>query len=256
LRENGNRPFFLFVHTYDAHDRCPMSLPGKGRQRIDSSPEGRKRFLEYYDAMIAKADGILGGVLAEIESLAAKRRIIVAVTSDHGEALWEHAYVGHSCQAKPYDPLTRVPVVIRPSGNTPARIATPVSVASIAPTLLELVGLSRAPTMVEPLLPGLGLDSHGAKQPIHVSCRDQLGLRFGRYKLVSKRNKSYRNEVYDLVNDPAESENVVRKHPEVTAQLRQLAAAYWKQTPATKKQPQRETQILDETTRGRLRALG
>jgi hypothetical protein len=56
LRENGNRPFFLFVHTYDAHDRCPMSLPGKGRQRIDSSPEGRKRFLEYYDAMIAKAD--------------------------------------------------------------------------------------------------------------------------------------------------------------------------------------------------------
>jgi arylsulfatase A-like enzyme len=129
-------------------------------------------------------------------------------------------------------------------------------VASIAPTLLELAGLSRATTMMEPLLPGLGHDSTGEKQPIHVSCRDQLALRYGRYKLIATRNKRYRDEVYDLASDPAESENVALQRPEITTKLQQLAAAYWEQAPAVEKEAQGKARLLDETTRERLRALG
>jgi hypothetical protein len=65
--------------------------------------------------------------------------------------------------------------------------------------------------------------------------------------------------VYDLENDPAEIENVAGKHPALTAKLRQLAEAYWEPNPpfpqAEEEMPVQE-QLLDESTRERLRALG
>jgi arylsulfatase A-like enzyme len=153
-----------------------------------------------------------------------------------------------------------VPLIVRPaSGRGGERVATPVSVGSIAPTLLALADLPRPPSMVLPLLPGLGLDGGRNEEPVYVSCGDQIAVRSGRYKLVSTRHRPRIDEVYDLENDPAEIENVAGKHPALTAKLRQLAEAYWEPNPpfpqAEEEMPVQE-QLLDESTRERLRALG
>src|SRR5262249_42190386 len=52
LQENGRRPFFLFVHTYDAHDRCEIKPPGVVgfAPWPDPGPSGRERYSRYYDA--------------------------------------------------------------------------------------------------------------------------------------------------------------------------------------------------------------
>lgn len=259
LQQNGNRPFFLFVHTYDAHDRCPLQRPGFGRAKWDFSQRGRKRMSEYYDEVISKADGVLGGVLAAIASLPAQQRIIVAVTSDHGEALWEHGTFGHGCPARPYDPLVRVPLVVRPAPRHDGgrRIATPVSVGSIAPTLLALAGLPLPAEMELPPLPGLGLAAGQKEESIYAGCGDWLAVRSGRYKLIAHRGHLRYGKAYDLERDPGETENVADEHASTAAELRNLARAYWARLPSEEggKTPGTK-RILDETTRERLRALG
>jgi arylsulfatase A-like enzyme len=257
LRENGDRPFFLFVHTYDAHDRCPLRRPGRGEKRWDSSPQGQQRMSALYDEMVTKADGILNGVLAELAALQ-DRRITIAVTSDHGEALWEHGYFGHGCTSRPYDPVVRVPLIIRPASNHDGakRITAPVSVASVAPTLLALADLSLPERMELPVLPGLNLDAGRRVGPVYASCGDQLAVRKGRYKLISTRDESRSDEVYDLESDPGEINNLAFANPELTAELRELATRYWQHITEENTSTPVEEPVLDDVTRDRLRALG
>jgi arylsulfatase A-like enzyme len=259
LRENGHRPFFLFVHTYDAHDRCPVQGTGFGDARWDSSPAGQKRISEYYNETVSKADGILAGVLAEVAALNPAQRTTVAVTSDHGEHFWEHGTFGHGCAARPYEQLVRVPLIVRSTArhDRGERVTTPVSVGSIAPTLLALAGLPHPASMVLPLLPGLGLDSGRGTEPVYVSCENQLAVRSGRYKLITIRNGTPIDEVYDLENDPGERENLAGERPALTAELRRLAGAYWQQARLEAQgKPPGEERVIDEITRERLRALG
>jgi arylsulfatase A-like enzyme len=260
LLQNGGRPFFLFVHTYDAHDRCPVRPKEQGRlsRWRNPGPEGRKRVSDYYGKVITKADTLFANLMRDLESIDSKQALIIAVTSDHGEALWEHGEFGHGCPSTPFEPLIRVPLIIRPSSPPDGRrrIATPVSVASIAPTLLALVDLPRPASMTMPPLPGLGLVGSEREGPIYVSCGKRLALRDGRYKLIGTGPVRLSYELYDLENDPAETENLSRKRPALVDRLHELALAYWGETPVEEKRPQGKERVLDKATRERIRALG
>jgi arylsulfatase A-like enzyme len=259
LGENGDRPFFLFVQTYDAHDRCPVIREGKGAAKWDSSPEGRKRMSAHYDAVITQADGILGDVLAEIASIDPEQRITIVVTSDHGELLWEHGAFGHGCESKPYDPLVRVPLIVRLAARQRGgeRVATPVSVGSIATTLLALAGIPRPENMQLGPLPGLELDGSEEEEPVYVSCESRLAVRSQRHKLLTTRAAPRFDEVYDLESDPGEFNNLAHERPDLTSELRSLANTYWQQASSEGRgRSPGKKRVLDEATHERLRALG
>ncbi|HYH44672.1 MAG TPA: sulfatase, partial [Thermoanaerobaculia bacterium] len=78
------RPFFLWVHLYDAH--APYAPPAP----YDSRHRGRP-----YDGEIAFADAQVGRLVAELERRGLAGRTLVAVTADHGEALGEHGELTH-----------------------------------------------------------------------------------------------------------------------------------------------------------------
>src|SRR5207249_1133706 len=82
---------------------------------------------------------------------------VVILSSDHGEALdrkEDHGTRHHSKSL--YDELIRVPLIVAGPGFRPRRVATPVSLIDVVPTVLDLLGRPRGPELRgESLLPYL-----------------------------------------------------------------------------------------------------
>ena len=105
--EHAERPFFLWVHYYDPHER--YAPPAPFADRFAGRP---------YDGEVAYVDAELGRLF---DSLAARGELdeaLIVVTSDHGESLGEHAELTHSYSL--YDAVLAVPLVFRGPGVPPA----------------------------------------------------------------------------------------------------------------------------------------
>jgi arylsulfatase A-like enzyme len=167
VRARGDRPFLLFLHTYEPH--YPYTRPGfadpaaAGRlppaisaREVDAMhrgvlvpTEGERRYVrDLYDGDVAHADRVFGGLLESLERDGILDRAVLVVFSDHGEELWdrEPGYSpehGHTL----YQELVHVPLFVRWPGHVPAgaRVRTPVSLIDLGPTLLDLAGLPADP---------------------------------------------------------------------------------------------------------------
>jgi len=99
--------------------------------------------VDLYDSGIANADAHLATVLRRIEHLGLDRRTVVVVTSDHGELFGEHGVFNH---VSLYEENLLVPLVIAdPRRARPQRIADQVRLIDLAPTILDLAGVSPLP---------------------------------------------------------------------------------------------------------------
>lgn len=157
VRRNRHEPFFLFVHTYEAHQPYlnregfadPFLEPDeRGRSwRVQAKPhedppdeDGLRRMVALYDGEIARADRYLGELL-DVLARELGDRVAVVVTSDHGEEFLEHGDLEHGF-GKVFDPNVRVPLVVKaPGAESGRRLDVPVTGLDVAPTLLGLAGL-------------------------------------------------------------------------------------------------------------------
>jgi arylsulfatase A-like enzyme len=260
LRTNHQRPFFLFVHTYDVHDRCPFmpDVDAVGAWPELSAARNRE-LLAYYDGLISATDQRLAALLDTIDELGLRDSTLLIVTSDHGEAFSEHDARGHGCDMRPYEELSRVPLLLRFAQRVPAgaRVATPISLIDVAPTALALLGLPSEAWMQGRLLPDLGLAAApSGDRPVYVHCGDALAVRRGPFKLITSRAARYPDELYDLAQD-AHEQHKLADHDTERAQLRADAAQFWTQAVGLSSPPPwAPAQQLDESTKERLRALG
>lgn len=256
LRERGRAPFFLFVHTYDVHDRCPF-LDAKGETFTIADETARQRVLAYYDDLIAKTDTRVGTLLADLATLGLDRTTLIVVTSDHGEGFGEHGMIGHGGSTRPYEPIVRVPLILRYPGVIAGgqRVQTPVSLIDVAPSILALLNLPRSAAADGGILPGLPGGATSQTRPIYVQSGEMLAVRDGRYKLITSRSNAFPDEVYDLATDPGEQHNIVGSSDNVASTLGAHAKSFWQRAaPSTGAPPKMDH--LDEETKERLRALG
>ncbi len=146
MRSYRDRPFFLFVHTYQVHE--PYTPPPDYVQRFGDavSLQGPPLELLRYEQEVRYTDDALAALMGEVDGLGLGLSTLVVVLSDHGEEFFEHGAMRHGAQV--YDEAIHVPLLLRLPGVVPAghRVATPVSLIDVTPTILDLVGL--------PLLPG------------------------------------------------------------------------------------------------------
>jgi arylsulfatase A-like enzyme len=182
LDETGEAPFFLFAHTYRPHQpyRAPTDLimpliehyDGVFRQaalrasklshsqvmglgpdrvkdfharlagRLAETDRDREFMHELYLAGVTGTDREFGRLLDLLDRHGVLERAIVIVTSDHGEAFFEH---GHDSHADVYDEILRVPLLVRLPDGTGAsrRVVETFPSVNLMPTLLELVGARR-----------------------------------------------------------------------------------------------------------------
>ena len=118
--------FFLWVHLFEPH--APYGDPRSGRSVA----------LRYADE-IAEADTQAGRLVSALGDAAGST--LVTIASDHGEAFGEHGEVSHSLFV--YDTTLRVPLVIAGPGiKTGLRIAKPIGLIDVAPTVMRLLGLT------------------------------------------------------------------------------------------------------------------
>ncbi len=189
-----------------------------GSQRRLRTAEELALVTDLYDAGIAYADAMLQRLFSALEELDLERRTIVVVTSDHGEALGEKGLGGH---AYLYDFNLMVPLIFAlPDGMAAGRVVSEqVSLVDVLPTLLELVGLDPLP----------GLDGASLlpliQNPVPDVSRQRVAWSYGaisnyglalrvanRFKLISNNTAwppvAGREELFDLVTDPAEENDL------------------------------------------------
>lgn len=99
-----------------------------------------KAAMACYREEVEYMDGQVGRLLEGLERLGLRRDTAVVVTADHGEGLGEREeYFGHVRHLN--NQFIHVPLMVHLPGLSPGRVSAPVSLAWIAPALLEYAGL-------------------------------------------------------------------------------------------------------------------
>jgi choline-sulfatase len=249
LEREDPRPFFLWVHLYDAH--APYDPASPYRERHPGRP---------YDGAIAFADAQVGRLLAALGRRGLAAGTVVAVVADHGESLGEHGELTHGLLL--YEPALAVPLLLRAPGLGPRSVATPVSTVDLAPTLAGLLrrhfpapaagaggaagaagtagaaGASSAESAASAgtrELDGRDLSASllAGQEPAagEIYAETRYPEVFGWAPLYSLRRRELKYiaaphpELYDLAHDPAEARNLVEPAPVAGMAVRPGAGA-------------------------------
>jgi arylsulfatase A-like enzyme len=239
-------PFFAFLNYADAHSPrlpqppfdtlfagAPPRSPGLAASRYTAAQVAT--FENEYDEAIAYLDHQIGLLLDELDRRGALENTFVVITSDHGEHFGEHGLIWHGNSL--YLPLVHVPLFVL-GAEVPAgiRIADVVSLRDVAATILDVAagaaglpgeslrawwtGAARVERDVFTELPAGGNpdpEEPSARAPLHSVIAE--GLQY-------IRNADAEEELYDILADPTQSEEVAGPERALRlAQLRALIAA-------------------------------
>jgi len=198
-RRPSARPFFVWVHYYDAH--APYQPPGDWKGATAAAR---------YAGEVAHVDRELSRLLARST---AAGEVIVAAVGDHGEMLGEHGEKEHGIFL--YRSALEVPLILSGPGVPPgSKIDDTVGTRALASTLLGLAGLGDAAHAFGDPLPGIGGPGRvRASRPIYSETwlpataygwSPLSAATDGALRLV----RAPRPELYDFVKDPGEIDNL------------------------------------------------
>jgi arylsulfatase A-like enzyme len=244
------RPYFIFMNLFDVRGALlpkepyfsefsksvkkkdlNLSLVRKLSRRLRSRQEkldilaklGQEdlRYLAaIYDSLVRYEDEWIGLLIGRLKAAGLLENTLILVTADHGEFLGEHSMLGHLTE-KLYDPVLRVPLILwYPEKLSPGVIEDTLSMTDIFPTLLTLIGLK------EHIPPGIqGVDFLADKPPAEVLIEfwDDGRKAFVRalyarpWKLIAYPDGKL--EIYDLVRDPGEQNDLFTLQPEKAREL-------------------------------------
>ena len=252
--------------------------PAKIRPPIRAKALGDNRDLSYYiahyDANIHLADDHIGEALDRARGLGLLEDALILFTSDHGESLGEHDYYfGHG--RLPYNTGSHVPLVIqRTSGGAQRRVAPPVELVDLFPTLrsllagdLEIGGLegkSLAPLLgdeqaAEGALSTLGpaFSQAGGTGPRH----QYRSIQEERWKLILRparggpRPREARWQLFRLDRDPGERRDLSKIEVDEVGRLRRELEEWMLSGEGGADRPA-EAEAHSEETLKALKALG
>jgi arylsulfatase A-like enzyme len=278
LDSRPKEPFFAYVHLrephfpynppppYDARFGAGSLYPGGlddpavvedlNKKAASGAPPGDDvvaRIRSLYLGGLAYADSLVGEVLSRLDP-----STIVIVTADHGEALFEHGFLGHNTQL--YEESIRVPLLIRVPGLTPRRVSDLVELIDLPPTILELAGLrndSGASAFqgrsLVPALAGRSFSGTMLAFSRTLWSKPRYSVRSERYKLIWD-SRTGSSELYDLERDPGERTTL--ENPVLEGYLREELFLWYREQERLKaKEPAPDDAILSEEDRRGLESL-
>ncbi len=278
---------FLYLHTIHPHNpydppeplRSRFAPPGggsaiaghtatllavqHGRRPVDEAD--RRRLAGLYAGAFAYNDRELGRFLAGAAAFAPPRATFLAVTSDHGEELFDHGGVLHGYTL--HEEMLRIPLVLWAPGRVaPGAVDRPTSTLDLRRCLLALLGAAAAeggapddapaPTAAPwhhlaaaSSLEGGIFSAQTARWKVVLAPRRGIG--WGQGEGIGRTRDA--EVLFDLARDPGETENRAGAGDLEAAWLRQRLRAWIAEGdgPAAGTPPP-----LDDETRRRLGALG
>ena len=190
-------PYFVWVHVFDPH--APYAPPDPFRKQSE----------DLYGGEVAYVDHALERLFSAIGEEA-----LTIVTADHGEGLGEHGEDTHSLFI--YDTTMRVPLIMKgPQVPSKTVVDQPVRSIDILPTVLDLVGEEDACTACQGssllALMQTGKDS-GPRASYGETYFPLLNMGWSELRSIRKDGWKYiaapKPELYDVTNDPRETENL------------------------------------------------
>ena len=247
---------------------------------------------DMYDAEVAYEDHLLRRLFEYLDTPEVRDNTMVIVTSDHGEGLNHHNFVGHSLVA--YDDLVRVPLIVRyprlyPEGT---RVTTPISTRRIFHSTLEAAGIHTisnstgetegAPVDVEGLslasaVRGCDPESNAVFTEAYTPhtlvalmensdleaietyrCRlMRRAVYQANYKLITVGNEP--DELFDVIADPGELDNLVSEEPGLVVALNDLLVEFQQEAEMRRPTHWKDERLRMEDEKAlleRLRGLG
>ncbi|UCG84802.1 MAG: sulfatase [Gemmatimonadota bacterium] len=190
--------------------------------------------------MLLAVDESLGRIVAALEARGILDETFILFTSDNGFFYGEH---GLSLERRlPYEESTRTPLLVRYPGlaRGGSRIDDLVTSVDIAPTMLEIAGVPIGDQIQgRSLVPLLRGDASDWRQSVLIEFytyenpfpwlvdMDYRAIRTKQFKYIHWMQHPDENELYDLVEDPFETENLIAdtRLANVVAGLREQMAA-------------------------------
>ncbi|HVT42906.1 MAG TPA: sulfatase-like hydrolase/transferase [Thermoanaerobaculia bacterium] len=210
LESARSEKVFGFLHLYEPH--LPYSPPEPWASRL----------ADPYDGEIARADEIVGAFLETLRAKGLYDRAMIVILSDHGEGLGDHGELEHGVFL--YRESIQVPLLVKLPENERAgeEIASVASLTDLVPTILGRVGIAAQRELD-------GVDLFAATAPADRTVYSESyypRLHYGWSELISQVGERFHLieaptvELYDYVDDPAETRNVAGEHRRIVATLR------------------------------------
>jgi choline-sulfatase len=263
-RDQDERPWMLvvsFTHPHDPYvtrsrywdlydeDSLPMPVVGaddvaldphtarlrkvSAMDEVEITERDVRRARRAYYGNVSYVDEWTGRLMSTLSSLGVAEDTVVILVADHGDMLGER---GLWYKMNFFEGSARIPLIVHsPSRFAPGRVAAPVSLVDVLPTITELAG-EGVPASVDPLAGRSLLDlcrrpGAAAADPVE---REVVGeymgegsiapvvmIRRGDLKFVHSPVDP--DQLYDLVADPHERVNLA-EDPDWSPRVRELRA--------------------------------
>jgi len=277
-KRDRRKPFFLFLHFWDAH--YPYDLPADFVHPFanDGSFKAylaqnhyllKDRFADVntYDNSLADLDYELMRFFSYLARERLLDRTLIMITSDHGEGLGQHNWYKHSINL--YEEQVLIPLMVRFPDKRAAgqRIDAAVDLIDLAPTVLDFLGLkdpmhcrgaSLLPLISEKKAALRDCDflerrwypeANPGNDP-NWSPGQKAAVICGNWKYVA--SSAEKHELFDLGRDRLELNNLLELEPAKAQELEARLSQFRKGLPAL---PEKE-QAVPEQLRKKLKSLG
>ena len=250
------QPFFLFMRHMDPHSPYLPPLPFKNifynKNECDPSnksmepvknfkpfgdyimswlPEGctdKDYVIAQYDGAIAYMDACIQNIFDTIEETGIADNTLVVITSDHGETLYDHdCYFDHHGM---YDCTLVVPLIFKMPERVPenTRFDDYCQLKDVMPTILDLMCIKHDIKFdgrsLVPLMQGECRTPEPEFYITECTWMRKHGWRTPEWKLICALEPDFHFkpeiELYNLILDPEENNNVADDNPDVVAFLK------------------------------------
>jgi len=246
IQKNREQPFFIYAPLNEIHR--PYQAPDKFRAMVESAKlePGTKLIA----ASLCALDAAVGIILDAVRDAHLDERTLVVFTSDNGRPSDEHIMPWDTLRGgreQMWEGGIRVPFFARWKGAIAegSEYHHPISHLDLMATVSVLADASpdRQRSLDGRNLAGVlkGLEKGPVREEFYFRIGETWAFRFREHKLIMPFGAKH-PELYDIPNDPGESQDLALAHPEIVRQLqarydalsKQMVAPAWPYPPGAK----------------------
>jgi arylsulfatase A-like enzyme len=268
------KPFFSWIHLYDAHNpfqppieyqtmftrdadlaqwSAEREIPKRSYRNVEGPAIPSKSSEEQYAGEIRYMDDQLGRVFQALRDQNEWDRTILIITADHGEGLGQHNAPGHGGLL--WHEQLHVPLIIRSPYHEPRRISDIAWSVNIFPTVLDLVPLVNSKRFLRQATEGSELQENSRSVTLAEVGEGHRAVSTERWKYIAWSDETH--SLFDRLHDPFELVDIAHEREEKANKLHQILR---KRVIALKKRGKElgggETEKLGTEQFELLRALG
>jgi len=219
-----------FPYTWpDSHSAQYSPYEINNRMTFGNYPESKVPIMKnrYYNSL-QYVDQQVGSLIRFLKEKGLYDKSLILVTSDQGQAFYEHNHVCHGAQL--HNEVANIPIIIKaPYKKDGIRHLEFAQSIDIPPTICHLLKID-----AHPAFQGRNLLNHSKPEqvPIFMVSQNRLSAQdvviLGKWKLIRNYDEE-RDFLYDLEEDFGEERDLIEKQADIAHSLRDVIAM-WRKT--------------------------